>query len=473
MCGEPGSGTTATGSPAEGLDALDDLIMEEGLPLDEVERRLRCAWRAGTLRHRVVAFYLADLDARGLQQLEGYASVSEWAARRFGMSRREARELLAAGRALRSLPGVDRAFADGRLCWSKVRELVRVATPEQEERWIETALRKTTDELALEVRLARPGGPPRDRNRKGLPEVRVRLDTGLPVDVYAKWERVRRMMEDESSPDPGGQGQRRLQEWECLEALCDLRLSMSEDGTVPGRRRRDASLYTVVVHVSAGAGPGKLDLENASVETEDGLVPLDPVAAETIACDARHINACGCPDCHGHAGRDPSELQRRAVLLRDGRRCACCGSRERLQIHHIVAVSAEGATTVDNLITLCRRCHALLHAGLLVIRGDARSGWTFEDRRGRNRHATDPPAPAELAIEPPRHARIMTVDDLPERISPDWFMANQHLWRFNDRTNRFEFIPGVPVGDPEYKDPRDAVRVEAADGEGEPPIRGP
>ena len=80
---------------------------------------------------------------------------------RFGMSRREARELLAAGKSLQDLPLIDDAFAEGRLCWSKVRELVKVACPRHEDRWLEVALRPA-DAARLTasphgVHLRRPG----------------------------------------------------------------------------------------------------------------------------------------------------------------------------------------------------------------------------------------------------------------------------------------------------------------------------
>ena len=70
----------------------DALSLEAGLPLDEVRQRIGLAYAAAGLKHRVVAFYLADVDARGLHQLDGCRSAAQWAAHRFGMCRREARD---------------------------------------------------------------------------------------------------------------------------------------------------------------------------------------------------------------------------------------------------------------------------------------------------------------------------------------------------------------------------------------------
>ncbi|MHC4615711.1 MAG: hypothetical protein ACYTAU_19330 [Planctomycetota bacterium] len=63
-------------------------------------QRIGLAYAAAGLKHRVVAFYLQDLDARRLHQLGGCRTTAQYAAHRFGMSRREARDLLAAGKAL-------------------------------------------------------------------------------------------------------------------------------------------------------------------------------------------------------------------------------------------------------------------------------------------------------------------------------------------------------------------------------------
>jgi hypothetical protein len=75
--------------------------------------------------------------------------------------------------------------------------LVKVATTEHETKWLELALRSSIDELTLAVRLARKGEAPRSPDdRKGLPEVRMKIDAQVPPEIYAKWEHVRRVIEE-------------------------------------------------------------------------------------------------------------------------------------------------------------------------------------------------------------------------------------------------------------------------------------
>ena len=151
-----------------------------------------------------------------------------------------------------------------------MRELVKVASPEHEARWLEVAHKMHTDQLALEVRLARPGEPPRNRDdRKGLPEVRLRVNAALPPDVYAKWELARQKIQDESG--------RPLQEWEYVDALLDLALAFQDDGSIEGKTRGNGSCYCVPVHTDTNI-----------IETRDGEVPVAPETAEMLACEADH-----------------------------------------------------------------------------------------------------------------------------------------------------------------------------------------
>lgn len=47
--------------------------------------------------------------------------------------------------------------------------------------------------------------------------------------------------------------------------------------------------------------------------------------------------------------------------MRDGSRCVRCGATAPLAVHHVVPVAEGGAMAVDNLTTLCERCHGDAH----------------------------------------------------------------------------------------------------------------
>lgn len=54
------------------------------------------------------------------------------------------------------------------------------------------------------------------------------------------------------------------------------------------------------------------------------------------------------------------ELQRE-VLERDGWRCQSRGTMSNLEVHHLQFRSQSGHDDEQNLITLCRDCHGLVH----------------------------------------------------------------------------------------------------------------
>lgn len=52
---------------------------------------------------------------------------------------------------------------------------------------------------------------------------------------------------------------------------------------------------------------------------------------------------------------------RQAVLERDRHRCTMCGAADSLHIHHIKHRKDGGQDVVENLTTLCNKCHAREH----------------------------------------------------------------------------------------------------------------
>ena len=48
---------------------------------------------------------------------------------------------------------------------------------------------------------------------------------------------------------------------------------------------------------------------------------------------------------------------RKLVFIRDKYRCVKCGSREKLEIHHIIPHAKGGSSRLENLQLLCRDCN--------------------------------------------------------------------------------------------------------------------
>ena len=66
---------------------------------------------------------------------------------------------------------------------------------------------------------------------------------------------------------------------------------------------------------------------------------------------------------HRQLSRRKWERVRRAILERDGYRCARCGRAARLAVHHVRPLSEGGDPyNPENLETVCPACHAEAHA---------------------------------------------------------------------------------------------------------------
>ncbi|MGV8118588.1 MAG: HNH endonuclease [Candidatus Xenobiia bacterium LiM19] len=76
---------------------------------------------------------------------------------------------------------------------------------------------------------------------------------------------------------------------------------------------------------------------------------------------------------------------RKKVLLRD--RCTCqapgCGRKIFLTIHHLIAFAICGIHSIYGLLTLCSKCHTLVHEGKLSVEGEAPHRLIWRDGKGR------------------------------------------------------------------------------------------
>jgi hypothetical protein len=119
-----------------------------------------------------------------------------YAVERLGLSARQVQDLAHVDRELRGLPEIDGAFIAGDLTWTKARLVCRVATPDDEEAWLDLAKRLTARALAREVRsvdarsLEEGGAPETDED--GAEEVpRTTVWLRVTLRVRARWGRAR------------------------------------------------------------------------------------------------------------------------------------------------------------------------------------------------------------------------------------------------------------------------------------------
>jgi hypothetical protein len=97
----------------------------------------------------------------------GFENCAEWLHYRCDISRSAAREKVRVAHALKTLPSIGRAFAEGTLSYSKVRALTRVAGPHNEDELLAFALTTTAARVEERCRSCAMGASIRASKRCG------------------------------------------------------------------------------------------------------------------------------------------------------------------------------------------------------------------------------------------------------------------------------------------------------------------
>ena len=311
-------------------------------------------WAAG---QRQLVRLVAELDASGEWAADGTSSCARWVAEALNIEVSTVREWLRIGRMLVRLPIIDAAFDDGRLSYSKLRVLTRVAKPENEAELCAMAESVPAGKLRQKIAawLQRHETPEeteaRHHKSRGL---WWRLDVDgmesgcfrLPP-VYAAAVRASvDAMVVRGGPRDAPAGASNEDRWPTIgQQRADALIDLARGG--------GAEVATeIVIHVRADGC------------TLDDGTPIAGSLVERIAPDAflralihdaesHPINASGLQ-------RHPTARQRRVVQERD-RACVDCGATEFLQYDHDPDHDESHRTVVEELFLRCWLCHRARH----------------------------------------------------------------------------------------------------------------
>lgn len=104
-------------------------------------------------------------------------------------------------------------------------------------------------------------------------------------------------------------------------------------------------------------------------------LPISTIIVEDVQVDIARLND---PCLQGSRYQEPKRLNenlRIACLMRDSYICQYCGKgKVRLEAHHIQFREHGGKDTLENLLTLCARCHHSLHEGKITLKVTGVSG---------------------------------------------------------------------------------------------------
>jgi hypothetical protein len=352
----------------------DDRHYRPELPMQELIVVIGRLLEAERDIDRLLCRYLADLadriDASAAYDLRGFSDVYHASRCLFGMSVRRTRECIRIGRALRTLPRVERAFVEGQLAYSRVREVTRVASAEGEVQWLRLASELPMRVLERRVAEANGSATPESRTNDAA-EVGWKTPDVVEVRLALRaesWALLQRAMEGARRAD---EGQSLLSDGDALEAVARDALAAQTDAA-PADVRRTVVLYECT------------SCKRTEVETGGGPIEVGDVAAAALACGAPVVDLEREGRLERRGGPLPTAVAR-AVRLRDRDRCRVpgCTRRRYVDVHHLTERVRGGIHSRKNCLCLCNTHHRMLHERQLVITGDPEGAIDFFDAAGR------------------------------------------------------------------------------------------
>jgi len=373
---------------------------------------------------------IAEFDRRKGWSDSMTKSCAHWLNWQCGLGLGAAREKVRVAHALEGLPKIGAAMARGELSYSKVRELTRVATPATEQTLLMVALHGTAshvEELVRKYRRVQQVGQLSREERQqanrslrysydddGSLILRARLPAETGVQVLKALEVAMADLplpkEDLEPPEdvpagtsgtPGTSGK----------SSADALLTIQRSPRVnPSARRADAlavvaesflahgaeamsggDRFQIVVHVDHDTLKEGADGRS---EFEDG--PNVPAGtSQRLACDCSFVkiveDESGEPLNVGRKTRSIPPSLKRALNSRDqGCVFPGCTHKKYVDGHHVHHWANGGETKLDNLVTLCRFHHRLVHEGSVTIERLDDGAWRFVKANGESFVSTAP-----------------------------------------------------------------------------------
>lgn len=302
-----------------------------------IRLRQSLAWRQGRL--------LAVLASHRLHEELGAESLGEWCEVTLGMSSRRARYLISLDRRIMRLPQIGDAYRRGLISWCQARQLVRIAAPETEQRWIRYARQVTVRRLEESIAQAESA------------TTSSQLIGAVPI-AEPRMPESNKLEENSANSIQDGADDRLT---DARRHMCapSLPFEESSSGGVSERLARRIRFWL----------PGDVA----------GLWRQALTACRQST--GRHMDDWQCLimmiDSLRKSWESPADRgwQRRyRIFERDGWQCRVpgCTSRANLNEHHIVFRSRGGGNQDENLVTLCVGHHQRgIHDGLIRCIGTA------------------------------------------------------------------------------------------------------
>lgn len=358
---------------SKSCEAMEAAHQPHQTAIEELERcyHMRSSWELRLMRA------IWRIEELGTHEQMGFESVEEFFCAHFGRGFFRSCELVGVALALRDLPRLRAAFAEGRLSYDHLRALYEIADGENEAELAELAEGLSVSETFRVVRerkklTAESSAEARSRRwleKKWDQDLRMlHVKAQLPEDKGALFEAAidalaARMPEDpliEVGPTPMGMKR--------ADALCELASGYLAQG---GYLARGSSpISQMVVHVPLSVlqeGEGNARIEGGPavcIETVQRLMCDSSVQGVVENSDGKPIG-------FGRARRTAPPKMKRELIARD-RTCRwpACSRSSVVEAHHVDEWEAEGGeTNYDEMVVFCPYHHWLVHEGGFKVAG--------------------------------------------------------------------------------------------------------
>jgi len=336
---------------------------------------------------------IAEFDKRNGWSDGKLHSCAHWLNFKCGLNLGAAREKVRVAHALEGLPKIAEAMSRGHLSYSKARALTRVATCATEDNFLMIALHGTAHHVETLVRHYRRAEQRAELSREVLQhnnrslhywfdeDGSLVLKGRLPALAGAAFVKAL----DVAAETPEGS----TESWAArrADALGVVAESFLQQGT---SSPTTADRFQVVVHVDAETlrddQPGRCAIDDGP------SLPAETV--RRLACDASLVrvveNESGDILDVGRKTRTIPPAIRRALKFRDtGCRFPGCTHQRFVDAHHVEHWAHGGKTCVENLVTLCRSHHRMVHEGGIVVRTQSNGDFSFLRPDGREYDSPD------------------------------------------------------------------------------------
>ena len=414
------------------MELIDSSLLLAGsspeLSLDELgERIVDMAGRLAAATSRWLVL-VAEFDAREGYLRFGLASSAQWLTHACGIAHRTAVEHVRVGRALAQYPRLAKEMGAGRLSYSQVRAISRIAEPGEHalvDDLVEAARHGTVAQLEVLVRGLRtvddndnptPTQPAEYVTRSWTADSRWRLGARLDPERGAVVDAAVEAIARHEGISPA----------DALVRLAEIGLAALADGENPPRGLRGDERAAVVIHLDesrlpASAAPDAIgERADGATAAEDTGVPrsrergrpeasvsrsrergrpygriaggpgLPDRVIQRLVCAGRvrtvvHDGASNLFDV-GRSHRLVTDRQYRALMLRQHGHCAHpgCPNTKNLHAHHRIHWLHGGRTDLDNLLLLCERHHLAHHDGTFQILSLGAGRFRFVTSDGRD-----------------------------------------------------------------------------------------